>query len=121
MLSKRPRSVGATTLLGEGETGVGKGPVLKVSGVGASAPGWLGGYPGSPSCPNSFLQPSPPDVPQQQQLCGLVQDGQQGPHQVLHAALVHVLRRQAPRSESSRDCPSWARGDGWACCGGGAC
>lgn len=111
MLSKRPRSVGATTLLGEGEVGVGEGSVLKVPGVGASALGVVGGgIRGPPPAQIPSYNPSPPDVPQQQQLCGLVQNGQQGPHQVLHAALVHVLQRQAPQVREQQGLPELGQG-----------
>lgn len=86
MLSKRPRSVGATTLLGE--TGVwGKQDLVLGGAITEKLQPW--GHWGF--LPLSPLGPSQPDIPQQQQLRGSVQDGQQGAHQVLHTTLMDIL------------------------------
>lgn len=68
-----------------------------------------------------FLPPSPlcnllpPNVPQQQQLLGPVQDGQQGPHQVLHTSLMHILQIEAPQVRQQWGLPELGEGDTRAC------
>lgn len=79
MLSKRPRSVGATTLLWGGQNGAGLRVLTGTRGFGVT----LG-----------CLQP-PPHIPKQQHLLGPVQDGEQRPHQILHTTLVQVLWAQS--------------------------
>lgn len=93
ILSNRPRSVGATTLLwgqrwdrlwpplGWSRSGAEE----QVGGSGSVSPHWmLLGYPWH----------HPPHIPQQEDLLRPVQDGQQWPHQILHTALMQVLRAQ---------------------------
>ena len=98
-----------------GVGGAGRISVPEVPGC-PSALGRLEVVPGIPFLPPSPLcNLFPPDVPQQQQLLRPVEDGQQGPHQVLYASLVHILQIEAAQVRQQWGLPELSEGDTKAC------